>query len=77
MNDKLEILHQAEVKFDHDFPEFLTDGGVKAGETLHEFWASPIMWAKAVDTVLDRLFLQGANFCSVLAISGSCQQHGR
>jgi xylulokinase len=34
------------------------------------------MWIKALDTVLDRMILQGANFTSVLAVSGSAQQHG-
>ncbi|KAG5670751.1 hypothetical protein PVAND_000992 [Polypedilum vanderplanki] len=76
INDKLEILHQAEVKFDVDFPEFQTNGGVKAGENKNEFFCDPVMWVKAVDTVLDRMVLQGANFTSVLAISGSAQQHG-
>jgi xylulokinase len=34
------------------------------------------MWVKALETVLNRMLLQGANFTSVLAISGSAQQHG-
>lgn len=34
------------------------------------------MWVKALDTVLDRLILEGANFTSVVGISGSAQQHG-
>lgn len=34
------------------------------------------MWVKALDTVLDRLILEGANFTSVVGLSGSAQQHG-
>lgn len=66
----------AEVKFDNDFPEFQTNGGVRVGDRTNEFYCNPVMWVKAVDTVLDRMILQGANFTSVLAISGSAQQHG-
>lgn len=76
INDKLEILYQSEVKFDVDFPEFQTNGGVRMGDKTNEFYCNPVMWVKAVDTVLDRIYLQGANLTSVLAISGSAQQHG-
>lgn len=34
------------------------------------------MWVEALEHVLDRLALQGANFLSVVGISGSAQQHG-
>lgn len=34
------------------------------------------MWVKALDMVLDRLVVQGADFQKVAAISGSAQQHG-
>lgn len=34
------------------------------------------MWVKALDTVLDRMILDGATFSSVIGISGSAQQHG-
>lgn len=34
------------------------------------------MWVKAVDIVLDRLVVQGADLSTVAAISGSAQQHG-
>jgi xylulokinase len=76
VNDKLEIVCSAEVKFDIDFPEFQTNGGVRAGEKNNEYFCNPVMWVKAIDTVLDRMILQGANFTSVHAISGSAQQHG-
>lgn len=34
------------------------------------------MWVKAIDIVLDRLVVQGADLSTVAAISGSAQQHG-
>lgn len=34
------------------------------------------MWVKALDIVLDRLVVQGADLSTVVAISGSAQQHG-
>lgn len=70
LNDNLEILYQAEVKFDHDFPEYQTNGGVKAGQMSNEYYCTPVMWIRALETVLDRLLLQGANYMSVISISG-------
>lgn len=34
------------------------------------------MWIKAIDVVLDRLVVQGADLHTVAAVSGSAQQHG-
>lgn len=34
------------------------------------------MWVKALDIVLDRLVVQGADLSTVVCISGSAQQHG-
>lgn len=34
------------------------------------------MWIKAIDIVLDRLVVQGADLSTVVALSGSAQQHG-
>ena len=34
------------------------------------------MWVKAVDIILDRLVVQGADLSTVVALSGSAQQHG-
>lgn len=77
LSHKLEILHQAEVKFDDDFgEEFPVSGGVCMGENQNEYYVNPKMWVKAVDTVLDRMILEGADFSTVASISGSAQQHG-
>lgn len=71
------MLHQAEVKFDDDLgEEFGVQGGVRMGDNKNEYYVNPKMWVKALDTVLDRMILDGATFSSVIGISGSAQQHG-
>lgn len=64
------------MKFDTDFPDFQTNGGVQIGDNPNEFYCNPVMWIRAIETVLDRLLMQGANLISVVCISGSAQQHG-
>lgn len=77
LSSKLEILHSAEVKFDDDLgEEFGVSGGVRMGNDKNEYYVNPKMWVKAVDTVMDRMYLEGTNFASVVGISGSAQQHG-
>lgn len=76
LSENLEILATAEVKFDTDLPEFRTCGGVNSGPNKDEFFVQPAMWVKAIDIVMDRLVVQGADFSTVSAISGSAQQHG-
>lgn len=77
LNSKLRILHCAEVKFDEDLgEEFNLSGGVCSGNNKNEYFVNPKMWVKALDTLLDRLILEGALFECVVGISGSAQQHG-
>uniref|UniRef100_A0A336LDD9 CSON007595 protein n=1 Tax=Culicoides sonorensis TaxID=179676 RepID=A0A336LDD9_CULSO len=78
LNAQLETLVHAEVKFDTDLPEFRTSGGVNhvGVDKKREFFVQPCMWVKALDMVLDRLVVQGADLGTVVAISGSAQQHG-
>ncbi|GAB0088170.1 Xylulose kinase [Sergentomyia squamirostris] len=72
----LDILAQAEVKFDTDLQGFRTVGGVNAGSKKQEYFVQPVMWVKALDMVLDRLIVQGADLSTVVALSGAAQQHG-
>ncbi|XP_055618517.1 xylulose kinase isoform X2 [Toxorhynchites rutilus septentrionalis] len=76
LNARLENVAHAEVKFDSDLPEFRTSGGVNAGAAKNEFYVQPVMWVKALDMVLDRLVVQGGDLSTVMAVSGSAQQHG-
>ncbi|XP_017465544.1 PREDICTED: xylulose kinase isoform X4 [Rhagoletis zephyria] len=76
LSSNLEVIAIAEVKFDSDLPEFRTSGGANSSSTKHEVFVQPVMWVKAIDIVLDRLVMQGADLSTVLAIGGSAQQHG-
>ncbi|XP_055696226.1 xylulose kinase [Lutzomyia longipalpis] len=76
LSNTLEVLAQAEVKFDSDLQGFRTFGGVNAGTQKQEFFVQPVMWVKALDMVLDRLVVQGADLSTVAALSGAAQQHG-
>ncbi|ALC47141.1 CG3534 [Drosophila busckii] len=76
LNAELNVVTTAEVKFDSDLPEFRTQGGANPGPNKHEYFVQPVMWVKAMDIVLDRLVMQEADLSTVVAISGSAQQHG-
>lgn len=76
LNGTLQVQCTAEVQFDSDLPEYRTTGGVNAGAGRNEYHVQPTMWVKALDMVLDRLVMAGADFSKVQSISGSAQQHG-
>ncbi|XP_034486804.1 xylulose kinase isoform X2 [Drosophila innubila] len=76
LSSELNVVASAEVKFDSDLPEFRTTGGAHAGLNKFEFFVQPVMWVKAMDIVLDRLVMQEVDLGTVVAISGSAQQHG-
>ncbi|KOB76762.1 Uncharacterized protein OBRU01_05160 [Operophtera brumata] len=69
------VLHEADVEFDVDLPEFRTAGGVVRGES-GEVTAPTLLWVKALDMVMDRLVVAGVDFESIEALSGAGQQHG-
>lgn len=74
VDNQLKVLHEAQVQFDNDLPEFRTHAGVvRKGR---EVWASPVMWVKALDMLMDRLRIAGTQFEKIAAISGTAQQHG-
>ncbi|XP_037828526.1 xylulose kinase [Lucilia sericata] len=76
LNNELKVLVTAEVQFDTDLPEFRTTGGVNAGPRKNEYFVQPVMWVKALDIVMDRLVMEGADLSTVVALGGSAQQHG-
>lgn len=72
----LNVLLEESVEFDSVLPEFRTHKGVihsKDGKTVT---APTIMWVKAMDVLLDKLQVAGADFGKLTAVSGSAQQHG-
>jgi len=54
---------------------FRTQNGANQQED-HVATASPLMWIKALDMIMERLKIEGLDFSTVSAISGSAQQHG-
>ncbi|XP_076827389.1 xylulose kinase isoform X2 [Brachyhypopomus gauderio] len=76
IDGNLQVVHQNNVHFDSDLPEFRTQSGVH----LHEDGltvTSPVhMWVKALDIMLEKMKKAGFDFSCVEAISGSGQQHG-
>lgn len=77
IDDNLKILNQECVHFDNDLPEFRTHGGVVQEKIKgHEVTVPTLMWVKALDMLMDRLTVNGADFSKVVAISGTAQQHG-
>nr|CAD7577927.1 unnamed protein product [Timema californicum] len=76
INNDLQILHETQVQFDADLPEFRTHGGVVSTEDGHTITAPTLLWVKALDLLLDQLKLAGADYTNIAAISGTAQQHG-
>lgn len=75
--DARRVVFQHTLNFDRDLPEYGTTAGVRQGPGEGVVYASPIMWADALDRMLGIIAaaadLDVENIC---AISGSAQQHG-
>ncbi|KAH9629517.1 hypothetical protein HF086_015847 [Spodoptera exigua] len=76
IGEDFSVLHEADVEFDVDLPEFRTAGGVVRGTDRGEVIAPPLLWVKALDMVMDRLVVAGVDFSIIEAVSGAGQQHG-
>ncbi|XP_059054563.1 xylulose kinase [Achroia grisella] len=76
IGEDYEVLHEANVEFDVDLPEFRTAGGVLRGQQRGEVVAPPLLWVKALDMVMDMLVVAGVDFSTIEALSGAAQQHG-
>ncbi|KAE8745272.1 hypothetical protein FOCC_FOCC008064 [Frankliniella occidentalis] len=76
VSDDLQILHETQVQFDNDLPEFRTHSGVCRGGDNKTVTAPTLMWVKALDMLLDKLRVCGVDFSKVVALSGTAQQHG-
>ncbi|XP_068209917.1 xylulose kinase-like [Palaemon carinicauda] len=76
VNDRLEVQQEAAVQFDNDLPEYRTHGGVVVADDNVTVTAPTIMWVKAVDMLMDKLRVAGADFSTIAALSGTGQQHG-
>lgn len=71
------VVFNSSLNFDRDCPEYGTTGGVIHGADPNEVFASPLMWADALDRMISRI-AQAAelDLDNLRAIAGSAQQHG-
>ncbi|CAF94852.1 unnamed protein product, partial [Tetraodon nigroviridis] len=76
IDENLTVVHQNNVQFDSELPEFRTHGGVHVHGDGLTVTSPVLMWVKALDLLLDRLRRAGLNFSRVRALSGAGQQHG-
>ncbi|XP_041421136.1 xylulokinase homolog (H. influenzae) isoform X1 [Xenopus laevis] len=76
INEDLQVVHEDNVQFDRDLPEFGTQGGIHTHRDKLTVTSPVLMWVKALDMILDRLKSSGLNLGRVRALSGTGQQHG-
>ena len=75
--DVRRVVFNSSLNFDRDFPEYGTIGGVRRGADDNEVFASPLMWADALDRMMARLARAAEiEVGDIRAIAGSAQQHG-
>ncbi|KAF2691404.1 D-xylulose kinase-like protein [Lentithecium fluviatile CBS 122367] len=72
----LKLIHEAKVDFDADLAYYGIEKGVLTNPDEGEVFAPVAMFLEAVDLVLKRLKIQGADFGKVKGISGAGMQHG-
>ena len=74
--DVRRVVFNSSLNFDRDLPEYSTIGGVRRG-LEDEVFASPLMWADALDRMMSRIATAAEiDISDIRAISGSAQQHG-
>ncbi|XP_061660477.1 xylulose kinase isoform X2 [Syngnathoides biaculeatus] len=76
IDHNLNVIHQNQVEFDSQLPEFRTEGGVHAGADGLTVTSPVLMWVEALDLLLEQMRESGFDFSRVRALSGSGQQHG-
>ncbi|XP_003968261.2 xylulose kinase isoform X1 [Takifugu rubripes] len=76
IDENLAVIHQNNVQFDSELPEFSTRGGVHVHADGLTVTSPVLMWVKALDLLLDRMKRAGFDFSRVRALSGAGQQHG-
>uniref|UniRef100_A0A6Q2YLZ9 Xylulose kinase n=1 Tax=Esox lucius TaxID=8010 RepID=A0A6Q2YLZ9_ESOLU len=76
VDGNLNVVHQANVQFDSELPEFRTQGGVHIHADRLTVTSPVLMWVKALDLGLGKMKNAGFDFSRVRALSGSGQQHG-
>ncbi|KAM6452940.1 xylulose kinase isoform 1-T1 [Liasis olivaceus] len=76
VDEQLRVIHEDNINFDKDLPEFGTQGGVYVHDDRLSVSSPVLMWVKALDLILEKMKSAGFNFSTVKALSGAGQQHG-
>ncbi len=74
--DAREVVYEDSIVFDEALPSYGTENGVLRNPDPKIVHSPPLMWVEALDLVFERMRGAGVDLGSVLAISGSGQQHG-
>ena len=69
------VLEQT-LSFDEALPSYGTRHGVLPSDNPHVSTAPPLMWAEALDRMMERIARSGLDLADIRAIAGSAQQHG-
>jgi xylulokinase len=70
------VAFEASLNFDEVFRHYGTNHGVLPQIYPDEVVSSPVMWAEALEAMLQRVAGGGIDISRIAAISGSAQQHG-
>jgi xylulokinase len=70
------IVFESAIEFDRELPEYGTVRGVLPDADPAVAVSSPLLWADALDRMMQRLADSGLDLATLAAISGSAQQHG-
>ncbi|XP_069770955.1 xylulose kinase isoform X3 [Narcine bancroftii] len=76
IDDNLNVIHETNVKFDDDLPEFGTQNGVQVQSDKLTITTPVLLWVKALDLLLERMKAANLDFSKLKSLSGSGQQHG-
>ncbi len=75
-HDSREVVYEASLVFDEALPAYGTQNGVLRNPDPKVVHSPPLMWVEALDLIFDGMRRDGVDLGSVLAVSGSGQQHG-
>ena len=70
------VLFERSLAFDEALPAYGTRHGVVTGRAAGEVHAPPLMWAEALDLMMQGLAQSGIDLNRVRAVCGAAQQHG-
>jgi xylulokinase len=73
---RTDVVFEASFAFDEMLPEYRTHHGVLIDTAPGVAVSSPLMWADALDRMMEKVAASGLDLSRLAAIAGSAQQHG-